>query len=663
MNETKVTLETNGFWITTPLEKRLGPYARVEQVAEGSIYYRLYKQMGEDYFLLLNATNGRLIIYRQEDEFKRIDSYSQENKSFVAYPCVGNGCVLIGENADTSRQCLCVGEEIHNYRAIQMPSAKWVFVHSRTLKTLWNDGYEIKGGGLDKRFSDSEDGFFTKYYLDEDGNKQFMLCRYILPQGVNKGGYSHYSSKFSEVYELSYFIIGVSKGQYHIFSKKSEIGCSPLFVSDTKPQKTQQHILAHDDEGYALLRGDACYTHSLWKSAELTVIDGYVVNRTKDGLRLFALSKNRVRAIDLPIGWTIEEVVVPLISTRKEDGNLIQTTPRELEVQTIRLWDSLAARLAPRADTQKYADTTSTPSIEEPTAPSKPKRTNREVKLEKWRGMEMFFPQKIKFYTITSQLRTCFGQAYNIDTNRKTDGLNREDFICWIAIEDRLFVIAEYCGLKTYLIRYYQELTEENIKGLDECHKFKELPEFQYDEASLFTEFKRNVFHNLTHQESDAYLKSIFRERLNSFLTEQLKGTDCEISLKIDCTQKGGLKVAVQERKVPTPRQKKAAPTTLRITFPDDTVICGPIAADVLKDLVMQVGVEEVAALPIETNRQLMGREPREKAGEQRELTGGWYLYTKSSTTDKAEQARKISDLLNLGLKIEVIARTEATSK
>lgn len=643
-----ITLKANGYWLTYPTGKRFGPFARVEQVAEGSIYYRIYKRKEDNYFLLFNASNGRIRKCGEEREFERIGSYSQKNKSFVAYACRDNGCQLVGENTgrkNTGGSCLYASDEFHNYRAIKEFSGDWRFVHSRTLKPLWDNDrsfYFDEGEGLDRYLGEH---FFTEYLLDDNGRKRYKLFR------LAAGEYSKCSTWFAEIYEQDCFLIGVEGGRYHVFSTKRK-KCNPMIVSDTKPEMVQQYFLAHDSDGYALLCDDKCYTNSLWQTADLTVIDKYVVSKATDGMRLFTLSGNRVSSIALPIGWTIEGVDDQKISVRKADGSLLAALPRELEVRCIDFWniytDRLVKQLSGRADTAKPAAA----AVTSRTAP-----LDREAILGKWKGMIQMFPPKIHFYTITPHIRLVPGKDFNIDAGSKADGLNRGDYICWIAMEERLLVIVEYCELDAYEVRYYRELTDENIKGLEERPKPVRMPEFHYTEASLFTELKRTVFRNLTHKESEAYRDSIFRERLAAFVAEQLKGTECQLSLKVDCTQNGDVKITIQESEARPPRQRKAAPTTLRITFPDNTVISGNVAATVLEELVRRVGVDDVAAMPMGTNRPFMGKEPREKAGEQRELPGGWYLYTKSSTTDKAEQARRISEYFNLQLKVEIVSR------
>lgn len=99
----------------------------------------------------------------------------------------------------------------------------------------------------------------------------------------------------------------------------------------------------------------------------------------------------------------------------------------------------------------------------------------------------------------------------------------------------------------------------------------------------------------------------------------------------------------------------KSAKTNLRVTFPDGKVIENRFAYETLQEVVMIVGIEKVRLLGIvQCGVQLISN-TQDDFYNQKEIAKGVYLITHSSTGQKKQQIEKISDGLNLNLKIEVL--------
>lgn len=111
----------------------------------------------------------------------------------------------------------------------------------------------------------------------------------------------------------------------------------------------------------------------------------------------------------------------------------------------------------------------------------------------------------------------------------------------------------------------------------------------------------------------------------------------------------------------------KNPPATLRVEFPDGTIISEAKAADTLKNTISRIGPELVEILcfsePIlrPCNVELVSRT---KASDERyqscmhHLNNGYFLFTKTNTVVKKRQLEFISKALSLNLKIEIVKRS-----
>ena len=100
---------------------------------------------------------------------------------------------------------------------------------------------------------------------------------------------------------------------------------------------------------------------------------------------------------------------------------------------------------------------------------------------------------------------------------------------------------------------------------------------------------------------------------------------------------------------------KKSSKTNLRVTFPDDEVIENRFAYETLYEVVKLAGTENVRALGIVQCGVPLVSNTLDNFYNQKEIGKGLYLITHSSTVQKRQQIERISEALNLGLKVEII--------
>ncbi len=99
----------------------------------------------------------------------------------------------------------------------------------------------------------------------------------------------------------------------------------------------------------------------------------------------------------------------------------------------------------------------------------------------------------------------------------------------------------------------------------------------------------------------------------------------------------------------------KSAKTNLRVTFPNGKVVENRFAYETLQEVVMIVGIEKVRPLAIVQCGVPLISNAQDDFYNQKEIAKGLYLITHSSTGQKKQQIEKISEALNLNLKVEIL--------
>lgn len=99
----------------------------------------------------------------------------------------------------------------------------------------------------------------------------------------------------------------------------------------------------------------------------------------------------------------------------------------------------------------------------------------------------------------------------------------------------------------------------------------------------------------------------------------------------------------------------KSAKTNLRVTLPNGKIIENRFAYETLHEVVMLAGVEKVRPLGIIQCGVPLISNTQDNFYNQKEIAKGLFLITHSSTGQKRQQIEKISEALNLGLKVEIV--------
>ena len=100
-------------------------------------------------------------------------------------------------------------------------------------------------------------------------------------------------------------------------------------------------------------------------------------------------------------------------------------------------------------------------------------------------------------------------------------------------------------------------------------------------------------------------------------------------------------------------QEQSSSPKGLRIIFPNGDVISNRWAIEAFIDTLKRIGLERIPQVGIKhSGYNLVSTDKRPNGNWQREING-WYVYSNISNDVKCEDLRKISNSLNLGLKVE----------
>ncbi|MGV4432675.1 hypothetical protein, partial [Ornithobacterium rhinotracheale] len=141
-------------------------------------------------------------------------------------------------------------------------------------------------------------------------------------------------------------------------------------------------------------------------------------------------------------------------------------------------------------------------------------------------------------------------------------------------------------------------------------------------------------------------------------------------SVELKMTKKRSLKLTEEEEAFVTSREeykkeisytiaphKKSPKTNLCITLPNGKIFKNELAKDTLCEIIKYVGIEKVEKLGIHHSGFNLVSKVKSKKYRQDKI-GKFYIFTQTSTNQKAKDLEMISKKLNLKLKIDILSST-----
>ena len=128
-------------------------FFRIKRFADKSNYYLLWEDEDMDVFYLYNTEKNifalKASVCRNAQTFRKVDFYSEETLSFVAYRSDEEYAHILYDDGDMERYAFqYVGEEYNGMRPVKTYGGKWLYYDAQRRKPAWaiEKGYSLKDG-------------------------------------------------------------------------------------------------------------------------------------------------------------------------------------------------------------------------------------------------------------------------------------------------------------------------------------------------------------------------------------------------------------------------------------------------------------------------------------------------------------------------------------
>ncbi len=405
-------------------------FFKIERLAEGSNYYLLWSDAQMNEFYLYNAQKQTYAF--DQKFFKKIEYYSEDSLSFVAYRNDHNYAYIFYEDGYIDKEHVCeyIGEEYNGVRPIKTCGGKWLYYDVYKRKTVWKVecGYKLKEGWtLGRKFN------YNCFTVNRaDGG----MCIWRYNEKAHK----------IEYHSSTYDSIKTCVGFPYLICKKFKENIFELFLC----KKFRSLIAPQLRTSNFLFKGNYIfYSPSLEMpangSTEWQIFNG------KDGSPALLDWKN-IRLYD----WDSDFYM--LVDTDTEKDKKVFLSDIEKSVNDLK---ALSKSLYAQSIQEKTADVhneeeTSPTNIDEPYAKIKEEKHQTQLSQNKKRAFQCKnqLPSSINYCTSidTPEKITSDG---NLQCNRKcTDVLNKK-YICWIAPQSSSLIVTEY-RYKTHKVVFYK---------------------------------------------------------------------------------------------------------------------------------------------------------------------------------------------------------------
>ena len=486
-----------------------GTFSRMEELRPGSNYVKLWREKDSDGFYLYNNALGLYALTSKNTdalihsyEFSRIEYYSEESNSFVAYrKDNGRGYLFFedGKSGDLAKRGEgFIGEEHHCKRAVQNPNGEWVFFDCEKRQIVPH--FQFKGHTNQLYKWLCGDHFVTKF------ENHLSISKYRADDGFKRiQGY------FSEVEECPEdYIIGKQSSfdgsiSYVLIYDGEIIGS---FVNRPEYDIARQWFKAKKEEQWYFVKKDgfAC-THRNWKEDNFKFLGDYILNKSKeeDGWQIYDAKTGRnvcqdwqnIRIEENGASSSLlvdtEDLVnqrVGLADIRKHMDELMNSYTNS-SVSRSNVYDFLRMRkieiVRPEQSLDSEEDKQDEQSDSGIELPKPQPRPVAETKAFYGFECENIIPPHIKFI-VFGQDKMKGRRSFYCDLQNKK--ISEDDYICWVFMRDNAIVIAKqkYARSKKYTCVFRKEYDSTNfinLEGINSPRGFKQIDLRDVDENTI----------------------------------------------------------------------------------------------------------------------------------------------------------------------------------
>ena len=447
-------------------------FFKIEKLADKSNYYMLWEKEDMDAFYLYNAEKKFYALktntYRNAQLFRKIDFYSEETKSFVAYRSDKDYAYIVYDDGYMEQHAfLYVGEEYNGMRPVKTYGGKWLYYDTRKRKFAWaiERGYNLQEGeSLGRRFNDN-------YFIVWRGDGSCSMRKY--DEKRHRTIYLKTKYDFIEEIRPTIFVGKLRwKDVFELFvccNTNTTIGCyNSKPVYDTK----NNVFYARKEDAWCIIRNWRELYNCQWEECNFLFNGNYIFYK--------AISDNNWQIFDGNNGMELcyDWKNIRLYDTDDDFYMLIDTEQeknRKVFVNDIEQWRALLitrskglyaqCELAQAKPTivenngnEQSAPITTTTTTVSQTSKASASKTQKTLK------QEFAYPNKlpdlIEYCTTINDVKINNYQ-YLVCHRKSYDNLPTGKHICWI-VWDRNAIIVTVYKHKSHKIIYYKAYDKED---------------------------------------------------------------------------------------------------------------------------------------------------------------------------------------------------------
>ena len=449
-------------------------FDKIEKLTVNSNYYLLWEDKDDGYFYLYNAEKKYYALkaktWQNAIAFRRVDLYSTETHSFVAYRYDEEYVYILYDDGSWFEYVFrYVGEECYGMRPVQTAGGKWLFFDARKRKFAWSveKGYILEDGcflGRKLNNDSSSENCFVIHKSDDT----CCIWRYDKTQYMLNCNSEQYD--FIEEIRPQYFI-----AKLHGVRNFELLSCENKFRSigryDSKPiyDNSNNVFYAHRDNVWCIIKDNKELYNSQWKDCDFYFKENYIFYKKSEGNSWQIFDSNN--GYELCCDWQnirlsdIDDSFFMLIDTDRGRDCKVFISDIKLHMQKLMIRSkelyAQSEELNKECDIikEKYEDPiciaddkietvckTKTDSLEE---------EGKSIKCNSCLPDHIDYCMTIDKVEISKDGYLCL--------NRRFDMMCIGHYICWIAKKNPAVVVTEYMPHKSYKVLFYKEYKNEQF--------------------------------------------------------------------------------------------------------------------------------------------------------------------------------------------------------
>ena len=427
-------------------------FVKVEQVAENSNYYCLW--ITEEEFHLFNIRTKEYALkintYKESKIFSKIEFYSKDTRSFVAYRSDKEYAYLLFEDGEYENYVFkYVGKELNGIRAVKGHNNKWMYYNVLKKEFTFN----INKGLLLLDDEELVPLFNLRYYTVYKVDLYYRLIFFDIQKRK-----TYYSDKI-EYFEDSEDnrVIGklFNRNVYALFKRTNLI--TPIGYFNSKPRYVYARniFIAKKLNFYVIIDGNKEISNCQWTEDCFIFHNNYILNKSKGGIwKLYNFNDGK----EICTNWTnirydSELCCIVADTDNQKNKKIAESDIEGLSNLLLEKSKKCFEYTEPNIAQQKVCRSNTDVGI------VKPQNEDKEVALNTSQYNEL--PPRIDFLAFVEHI-TISQDGYIIsDRARKTLSVN--DNICWIIQNKHVVAITRFLNTKAHKIIFYKEDVDLNI--------------------------------------------------------------------------------------------------------------------------------------------------------------------------------------------------------